>query len=103
MGEEAETGPLLGDKQWSVSPVKDQGSCGSCWAFGAVAGMEGSAKKDLSSSAILSEQQVMDCTMGSSACNGGRADSAYPKLYGGALYTSTSYPYTARGGSCKSS
>merc|ERR1711990_659034 len=61
---------------------------------------EGSAKKDLGSSQILSEQQVMDCTMGSSACNGGRADSAYPKLYGGALYTQSSYPYTARGGSC---
>jgi len=91
------------DKQWSVSPVKDQGSCGSCWAFGAVAGMEGSAKKDLGSSAILSEQYVMDCTSGSGACNGGRADSAYPKLYGKALYTQASYPYTARGGSCKSS
>lgn len=93
----------LGDKQWSVSPVKDQGSCGSCWAFGAVAGMEGSAKKDLGSSAILSEQYVMDCTSGSGACSGGRADSAYPKLYGKALYTESSYPYTARGGSCKSS
>merc|ERR1712226_132973 len=66
----------LTDKQWSVSPVKDQASCGSCWAFGAVAGMEGSAKIKLGSSTQLSEQQVMDCTMGSSACNGGRADSA---------------------------
>lgn len=92
----------LGDKQWTVSPVKDQGACGSCWAFGAVAGMEGSAKKDLGSSAILSEQYVMDCTSGSGACNGGRADSAYPKLYGKELYTESSYPYTARGGSCKS-
>merc|ERR1711988_33379 len=91
------------DKQWTVSPVKNQGSCGSCWAFGAVAGMEGSAKKDLGRSDILSEQYVMDCTSGSGACNGGRADSAYPKLYGKALYTSSSYPYTARGGSCKSS
>merc|ERR1712118_149580 len=87
----------LGDKQWDVSPVKDQGSCGSCWAFGAVAGMEGSAKKDLGSSAILSEQYVMDCTKGTSACSGGRADSAYPALYGKALYTESSYPYKARG------
>lgn len=90
------------DKQWTVSPVKDQGSCGSCWAFGAVAGMEGSAKIKLGSSTQLSEQQVMDCTSGSGACNGGRADSAYPKLYGTALYTQSSYPYTARGGSCHS-
>merc|ERR1719158_111679 len=92
----------VGDKQWTVSPVKDQGSCGSCWAFGAVAGMEGTAKISLVSSTQLSEQQVMDCTSGSGACNGGRADSAYPKLYGTALYTESSYPYTARGGSCGS-
>merc|ERR1712050_517863 len=77
----------VGAKDWTVSPVKDQGSCGSCWAFGAVAGMEGTAKTKLGSSTQLSEQQVMDCTMGSSACQGGRADSAYPKLYGKALYT----------------
>merc|ERR1711920_420143 len=86
-----------------MKEFKDQGACGSCWAFGAVAGMEGSAKKDLGSDEILSEQYVMDCTSGSGACNGGRADSAYPKLYGKELYTEDSYPYTARGGSCKSS
>lgn len=97
--EEVHNEPELGDKQWTVSPVKDQGGCGSCWAFGGVAGMEGSAKKDLGSSAILSEQYVMDCTS-SNACAGGRADSAYPKLYGKALYTSSSYPYTARNGNC---
>jgi hypothetical protein len=89
----------VGDKQWSVSPVKDQGGCGSCWAFGAVAGMEGSAKIKLGSSATLSEQYVMDCTS-SAACSGGRADSAYPQLYGKALYTQSSYPYTARNGNC---
>merc|ERR1712048_1353688 len=87
------------DKQWSVSPVKDQGSCGSCWAFGGVAGLEGSAIKDLGRNDILSEQYVMDCTS-SAACSGGRADSAYPKLYGKALYTKDSYPYTARNGNC---
>jgi len=87
------------DKQWTVSPVKDQGSCGSCWAFGGVAGLEGSAIQQLGRNDILSEQYVMDCTS-SAACNGGRADSAYPKLYGKALYTAASYPYTARNGNC---
>merc|ERR1712048_1307899 len=58
--------------------------------------------KDLGSNAILSEQYVIDCTSGSGACNGGLADAAYPKLYGEKLYTESSYPYTARGGSCKS-
>merc|ERR1712048_338132 len=97
LAEELESG--VTDKQWTVSPVKDQGSCGSCWAFGAVAGMEGSAIKDLGRNDILSEQYVMDCTS-SAACSGGRADSAYPKLYGKALYTQASYPYKARNGNC---
>merc|ERR1711865_126825 len=92
----------VGDKQWSVSPVKNQGSCGSCWAFGAVAGMEGTAKNKLGSSVILSEQQVMDCSGNSNACSGGRADSAYPNLYGKALYTQSSYPYKASNGNCGS-
>lgn len=87
------------DKQWTVSPVKDQGSCGSCWAFGGVAGLEGSAIQQLGRNDILSEQYVMDCTS-SAACSGGRADSAYPKLYGQPLYTAASYPYKARNGQC---
>jgi cathepsin L len=87
------------DKQWSVSPVKNQGNCGSCWAFGGTAGLEGSAIQQLGRNDILSEQYMMDCTS-SNACNGGRADSAYPQLYGKALYTAASYPYTARNGNC---
>merc|ERR1711934_1067375 len=89
----------VGAKDWTVSPVKDQGACGSCWAFGAVAGMEGTAVIKLGRNDILSEQYVMDCTS-SAACSGGRADSAYPQLYGKALYTAASYPYTARNGNC---
>merc|ERR1712113_250178 len=87
------------DKIWTVSPVKDQGGCGSCWAFGGVAGLEGSAIKDLGRNDILSEQYVMDCTS-SAACSGGRADSAYPQLYGKELYTAASYAYQARNGQC---
>jgi len=89
----------VGDKDWTVSPVKDQGACGSCWAFGAVAGMEGTAVIKLGRNDILSEQYVMDCTS-SAACSGGRADSAYPQLYGKALYTLSSYAYEARNGNC---
>merc|ERR1711953_347176 len=89
----------VGDKDWSTSPVKDQGSCGSCWAFGAVAGLESEVRRQLGRNDIFSEQYMMDCTS-SAACSGGRADSAYPKLYGKALYTEASYPYTARNGNC---
>jgi hypothetical protein len=96
------TQPEVGAKDWKVSPVKDQGQCGSCWTFGAVAGMESEVIRQLSRADILSEQQVMDCCGSSNACGGGRADSAYPKLYGKALYTESSYPYTARNGECHS-
>merc|ERR1711934_1154318 len=60
---------------------------------------EGSAIQQLGRNDILSEQYMMDCTS-SAACSGGRADSAYPQLYGKALYTAASYPYTARNGNC---
>jgi len=89
----------VGDKDWSTSPVKDQGSCGSCWAFGAVAGLESEVRRQLGRNDIFSEQYVMDCTS-TAACSGGRADSAYPQLYGQPLYTEASYPYTARNGQC---
>jgi hypothetical protein len=89
----------VGAKDWSVTAVKDQGSCGSCWAFGGVAGIEGQVKVTTGKTVILSEQQVMDCCS-SNACSGGRADSAYPQLYGKALYTQSSYAYTAKNGNC---
>jgi hypothetical protein len=94
------TEPEVGDQDWEVSPVKDQGSCGSCWAFGAVAGLEGQAIHVLGRHDILSEQQVGDCTS-SNICGGGVAYTAYGKLKNKDLYTSASYPYTARSGSCR--
>merc|ERR1719232_135925 len=56
-----------------VTNVKDQGGCGSCWAFGAVASFEGSyaiATKELK---VFAEQEVLDCTYPDSrnGCNGG--------------------------------
>jgi cathepsin L len=88
----------------AVNPVKNQGQCGSCWAFGAIATLEGMVKaiqgKDLPN---LSEQQLVDCSgsTGNQGCNGGMPDRALNYLKtAGSCYTSD-YPYTARGGSCK--
>lgn len=58
-----------------MTPVKNQGQCGSCWAFSAVESVEGQlqklTKKDTPVS--LSEQQLIDCDMGGidQGCNGG--------------------------------
>jgi C1A family cysteine protease len=44
-----------------TTPVKDQGSCGSCWAFSAVEQIESDAIRTLGVSYLLSEQQVCAC------------------------------------------
>ena len=85
-----------------VSPVKDQGQCGSCWAFSAVGTLESfSLMKGQSIS--LSEQQLVDCSKkyGNYGCNGGfnYQGLAYVKDHGIA-YTKD-YPYTAHNGACK--
>jgi len=86
-----------------VGNVKDQGSCGSCWAFGAVASVEFACCMASNNNNPLSEQQVVDCDNRNSGCNGGWYDTAWQYMMEeGGLETSSDYPYTARGGSCKS-
>jgi len=76
-----------------IYPVKDQGPCGSCWAFSAVAAIEGIACKG-----TLSEQQLMDCMpdqAGTGGCGGGWQDLAMQWLAKGhGSCTEASYPYT---------
>jgi len=75
--------PIVGDIDWDsqgkVTPVKDQGQCGSCWAFSATASIESAVLIAGRSQVLLSEQQLVDCSQaqGNYGCNGGWMDSAF--------------------------
>lgn len=58
-------------KQGAVNAVQDQGQCGSCWAFSAIAQMEGQHFIQSGKLLKLSEQQCVDCDSESFGCNGG--------------------------------
>jgi cathepsin L len=87
-----------------VGAVKNQGSCGSCWAFSAVAALEGAYYKKNGKSIILSEQNLVDCSSayGNYGCNGGMPGNAFNYVIGNkGIDTSSSYPYAGVTQSCR--
>uniref|UniRef100_A0A1J3JDG4 cathepsin L n=3 Tax=Noccaea caerulescens TaxID=107243 RepID=A0A1J3JDG4_NOCCA len=104
--EDTTVNAVIGDVDWvaqgKVSPVKNQGNCGSCWAFSAVAVLESWALFK-SQTVNLSEQQLVDCSKsyGNDGCNGGfnYKGLAYVKDHG--ITSQSDYPYTAKTGSCR--
>jgi len=110
LGEHKYEGEALADSlDWStkgaVTPVKDQGQCGSCWAFSTTGSLEGASQISSGQLKSMSEQQLVDCSgsYGNQGCNGGLMDDGFDYAEANPIATEASYPYTAKDGSCHSS
>ena len=79
-----------------LTPVKDQGQCGSCWAFSATEQLESQYQQQFGSLIELSPQQLVSCDPNCGGCNGGNPINAwfYVNNFGG-QETEKAYPYTS--------
>ncbi|CAH9053788.1 unnamed protein product [Cuscuta epithymum] len=86
-----------------ITPVKNQGGCGSCWTFSTTGALEAAYAQAFGKNISLSEQQLVDCAgaFNNFGCHGGLPSQAFEYIkYNGGLDTAEAYPYTGKDAAC---
>merc|ERR1712195_467179 len=97
---------LAGSVDWTtkgaVTPVKNQGQCGSCWAFSTTGSVEGRNQIKNGKLVSLSEQELTSCASkyGNQGCNGGLMDDGFKFIEAEGLETEADYKYDGATGTC---
>jgi C1A family cysteine protease len=96
------SGRTLVNVNWisKMAPVRDQGSCGSCWAFSTAGTLEGNYNVRNAKLVSLAPQHLVDCDPNNSGCDGGLPNFAYRYIKTNGLMLESDYKYTGNKGTC---